>query len=145
MSAWDEIKAICKRPPEDDEPTIAQANTFREVAALQAILVTLTIALLAYIQREPNFQAHTDLVFVLLASVPISGLYQIVRARCPTPRGDVYLYTRPIRVYARQSFFLALAIVLGASYFYWRGQLPGQEHALTHDVHSPVMQLPTEH
>ena len=134
------MKDICRKPPEDREPTVAQANTFREVVALQAILVTLTIALLAYIQREPDFEPRTDLVFILLAGIPISGLYQIVCARCATPQGDVYLYTRPIRVYARQSFFLALAIVGGASYFYWQGQLPGQEHP---DPRPPITVMPS--
>ena len=124
---WTEMMTVFRTPPEDIDPNAKQENTFREVISLQAILVTATIALLAYIQKQPLFQVRAELVFALLAGVPLVGLYNVVRGRRRTPQGEIFVYTRPVRVYARQVLFLALLVVLGASYLYWQGLLPGQE------------------
>lgn len=120
------VVAAFQSPPEDATPPVAQTSSYREVISLQAIFVTLTIALLAYIQKDPVYHARIDALFALLAAVPIIGLYHIVRGRTRTPQCDVYVCTRPIRAYARQSFILDLLIVLAVSALYWLGQLPGQ-------------------
>lgn len=112
--------------PGDATPCVNQANSYREVVSLQAVFVTLTVALLAYVQSAPLFQARVDAMFALLAAVPITGLLQIVRGKIKTPDGDVYVCTQPIRAYARQSLLLDLLLVALVSYLYWRGQLPGQ-------------------
>ncbi|MBX9788108.1 MAG: hypothetical protein K2Y37_04275 [Pirellulales bacterium] len=88
--------------------------------------MTATIALVAYVQKEPLFQERAELVFALLAGIPLVGLYNVVRGRRNTPQGEIFVYTRPVRVYARQVLFLALFLVLGASYLYWQELLPGQ-------------------
>ena len=54
------------------------------------------------------------------------GLAAIVRSHVKTDAGDVYVCTKPIRDYARQAMILDIAIVVGVSLLYWRGQLPGQ-------------------
>jgi hypothetical protein len=50
-----------------------------------------------------------------------------VRSHTKTPSGNVYVCTKPIRAYARQSLILDLLIVVALSLLYWWGQLPGQQ------------------
>ena len=120
------LMALLRSPPADATPCVTQANSYREVVSLQAVFVTLTVALLAYVKSAPTFEVRVDAMFALLAAVPIVGLFQIVRGRIKTPQGDIYVCTQPIRVYARQSLILDVLIVATVSYLYWRGQLPGQ-------------------
>ncbi len=120
------VVAVFQTPPEDAAPPVGPANSYREVVSLQAIFVTLTIALLAYIQKDPVYHARIDALFALVAAVPVMGLYHIVRGQTRTPQCDIYVCTRPIRAFARQSFILDLLIVLAVSLLYWLGQLPGQ-------------------
>ena len=126
MDFFSNLTALLRSPPADATPCVTQANSYREVVSLQAVFVTLTVALLAYVKTDPGFQVRVDAMFALLAAVPIIGLFQIVRGRIQTPQGDVYVCTQPIRVYARQSLILDVLIVATVSYLYWRGQLPGQ-------------------
>jgi hypothetical protein len=121
-----DLLATFQPPPHDPAPPVNQAHSYREVVSLQAIFVTLTIALLAYIQKDPVFHLRVDALFAIMASVPMAGLFHIVRGRVRTPQCDVYVCTQPIRAYARQAFILDLLIVLAVSCLYWRGQLPGQ-------------------
>jgi hypothetical protein len=88
--------------------------------------VTLTVALLAYVNSTPAFQVRVDMLFAVLASLPVLGLYRIVCSHVKTEAGDVYACTKPIRDYARQAMILDLAIVVVVSVLYWLGQLPGQ-------------------
>jgi hypothetical protein len=125
-SIRDALSAIFRTPPDDVTPCVDQANSFREVVSLQAMFVTLTVALLAYVNTAPTFQVRVDAMFALLAALPIMGLFQIVRGHIKTESGDVYVCTQPIRSYARQSMILDLLIVAVVSLLYWRGQLPGQ-------------------
>lgn len=118
--------ALLRSPPADATPCVTQANSYREVVSLQAVFVTLTVALLAYVKSAPTFEVRVDAMFALLAAVPIVGLFQIVRGRIKTPQGDIYVCTQPIRVYARQSLILDVLIVAMVSCLYWQGQLPGQ-------------------
>jgi hypothetical protein len=104
-----------------------QENTFRDVISLLAIVVTLTIGLLAYIQREPVFTYKVEVGFLLLVSGPLSGLWHISRAVNQTPTERVHLYTLAVRRYATQMFVVGLLLVGGASVFYWLHLLPGQE------------------
>lgn len=120
------LVAVFKAPPEDVELSVKQEGTYRDVISLQAIFVTLTIALLAYIQKDPVFRLHVDALFAVMAMLPLLGLFHIVRGRVKTPAGDVYVCTRPIRSLARQAFMLDLFIVLSLSLLYWLGDLPGQ-------------------
>jgi len=120
------LVAVFKKPPEDANPPTTPSNSFREVVSLQAVFVTLTIALMAYIQQDPVFRVRVDAMFALLSAVPIIGLFHIVRGRIKTPECDVYMCSQPVRVYARQAFILDLLIVLTVSYLYWNGALPGQ-------------------
>ena len=120
------LAALLRSPTEDATPCVNQANSFREVVSLQAVFVTLTVALLAYVQSTPTFQIRVDAMFALLAAVPIIGLYQIVCGRIKTPQGDVYVCTQPIRIYAKQSMVLDVLIVIAVSILYWWGRLPGQ-------------------
>jgi hypothetical protein len=120
------LMALLRSPPADATPCVTQANSYREVVSLQAVFVTLTVALLAYVKSAPTFEVRVDAMFALLAAVPIIGLFQIVRGRIQTPQGEVYVCTQPIRAYARQSLILDVLIVAAVSYLYWRGQLPGQ-------------------
>ncbi|MGD9722903.1 MAG: hypothetical protein AB7O59_22325 [Pirellulales bacterium] len=123
---WNHLTAVWGTPAEDATPCTTQANSYREVVSLQAVFVTLTVALLAYVQSAPTFQFRVDAMFALLAAVPIIGLYQIVRGRIRTEQGDVYVCTQPIRAYAKQSLILDLSIVVAVSLLYWQRQLPGQ-------------------
>ena len=123
---WNNLSTLLRAPAADATPCVNQANSYREVVSLQAVFVTLTVALLAYVQSSPTFQVRVDAMFALLAAVPVIGLYQIVRGRISTPQGEVYVCTQPIRAYARQSLILDVLIVVAVSVLYWRGQLPGQ-------------------
>jgi ABC-type sugar transport system permease subunit len=120
------FSAVFSTPPDDITPCVTQANSFREVVSLQALFVTLTVALLAYVNSSPTFQVRVDMLFAVLASLPVLGLYRIVRSHVKTASGDVYVCTKPIREYARQAMILDLAIVVVVSVLYWRGLLPGQ-------------------
>lgn len=120
------VAAVFRTPPDDVTPCVTQANSFREVVSLQALFVTLTVALLAYVNSSPTFQLRVDALFALLASLPVMGLYMIVRSRVKTESGDVYVCTKPIRDYARQAMIVDAAIVVAVSVLYWWGQLPGQ-------------------
>jgi hypothetical protein len=120
------FSAVVSSPPDDITPCVTQANSFREVVSLQALFVTLTVALLAYVNSVPAFQVRVDALFAVLALLPVLGLYRIVCSHVKTEEGDVYVCTKPIRDYARQSMILDLAIVVVVSVLYWLGQLPGQ-------------------
>jgi hypothetical protein len=126
MRLWHLLAGLFRSPPDDAAPCLDQANSFREVVSLQAVFVTLTVALLAYVQSAPNFQVRVDAMFALLATVPILGLYQIVRGCSRTPQRVIYVCTRPIRAYAKQSMILDILIVALVSLLYWQRQLPGQ-------------------
>ncbi|MEO1992295.1 MAG: hypothetical protein ABGW78_10220 [Pirellulales bacterium] len=102
-------------------------NSFRDVISLQAIVVTLTIGLLAYIQREPVFTLKVELGFLLLVAGPLSGLWRITSARHMNDSGYEYLYTPAVRHYAMQSFLIGMLIVGVASIGYWAYLLPGQD------------------
>jgi hypothetical protein len=117
---------VFNTPPDDAPPCVAQANSFREVVSLQALFVTLTVALLAYVRSSPMFELRVDLLFAVLASLPMMGLYHIVTGRVRTESGDVYVCTRPIRTFARQAMILDIAIVVAVSLLHWWRQLPGQ-------------------
>ena len=84
------------------------------------------MALLAYVRNSPAFELRVDLIFAVLASLPLMGLYHIVRSRVATESGDVYVCTKPIRTFARQAMILDMSIVVGVSLLYWWRQLPGQ-------------------
>ena len=122
----DFLNALFKTPPDDMPPCVEQANSFREVVSLQALFVTLTVALLAYVKSSPTFELRVDLIFAVLASLPVIGLYHIVTSRVRTESGEVYVCTKPIRNYARRAMILDMAIVAGVSLLYWWRQLPGQ-------------------
>ena len=125
-SLRDVIDVVCGTPPDDVTPCVTQANSFREVVSLQAMFVTLTVALLAYVNSAPLFQLRVDVLFTVLALLPMLGLYNIVRGHVKTESGDVYVCTKPVRAYARQSMILDVLIVAALSLLYWWGQLPGQ-------------------
>jgi hypothetical protein len=118
--------AIFGSPPGDVPPCVAQANSFREVVSLQALFVTLTVGLLAYVRSSPTFDLRVDLLFAALASLPLMGLYHIVTSRVRTESKDVYVCTKPIRNFARQAMILDIAIVVAVSLLYWGRLLPGQ-------------------
>ena len=118
--------AFFTSPPDDVIPCVTQANSFREVVSLQALFVTLTVALLAYVNSSPTFQLRVDLLFAALALLPVLGLHHIVTSHVRTESGDVYVCTKPIRDYARQAMILDVLIVVAVSGLYWWGQLPGQ-------------------
>jgi hypothetical protein len=120
------LAAIFGSPPDDVPPCVAQANSFREVVSLQALFVTLTVGLLAYVRSSPTFDLRVDLLFAALASLPLMGLYHIVTSRVRTESGDVYVCTKPIRNFARQAMILDIAIVVAVSLLYWGRLLPGQ-------------------
>jgi hypothetical protein len=120
------FSAVFRSPPDDITPCVIQANSFREVVSLQALFVTLTVALLAYVNSVPAFQVRVDALFAVLAMLPVLGLYRIVCSHVKTEAGDVYVCTKPIRDYARQAMTLDVAIVVVVSVLYWLGQLPGQ-------------------
>jgi hypothetical protein len=122
----DVLAAVFSTPPDDVPPCVTQANSFREVVSLQALFVTLTVALLAYVKSSPTFELRVDLIFAVLAALPVLGLSQIVRSRVQTETGEVYVCTKPIRDYARQAMILDIAIVAGVSLLYWWRLLPGQ-------------------
>ena len=120
------LAVVFGTPPDDVPPCVAQANSFREVVSLQALFVTLTVGLLAYVRSSPTFDLRVDLLFAALASLPLMGLYHIVTSRVRTETGDVYVCTKPIRNFARQAMNLDVAIVIAVSLLYWGRQLPGQ-------------------
>jgi hypothetical protein len=122
----DFVAAVFKTPPDDVPPCVAQVNSFREVVSLQALFVTLTVALLAYVRSSPTFEMRVDLLFAVLAALPLMGLYHIVTSRVRTESGDVCVCTKPIRSFARQAMILDIAIVVAVSLLYWGRQLPGQ-------------------
>ena len=125
-SLRDVIDVVCGTPPDDVTPCVDQANSFREVVSLQAMFVTLTVALLAYVNSAPVFQVRVDVLFAVLALLPMLGLSNIVRGHVKTESGDVYVCTKPVRAYARQSMILDGLVVVALSWLYWWGQLPGQ-------------------
>jgi hypothetical protein len=122
----DSITNFFSTPPDDEPPCVEQSNSFREVVSLQALFVTLTVALLAYVRNSPTFELRVDLIFTVLASLPLMGLYHIVTSRVRTESGEVHVCTKPIRSFARQAMILDIAIVAGVSLLYWWRQLPGQ-------------------
>jgi len=122
----DLIDVVYGTPADDVIPCVNQANSFREVVSLQAMFVTLTVALLAYVNSAPVFEVRVDVLFAVLSLLPMLGLYNIVRGHVKTEWGDVYVCTKPVRAYARQSMILNVLIVATLSWLYWRGQLPGQ-------------------
>lgn len=122
----DSLAVFLSAPPGDDPPCVEQSNSFREVVSLQALFVTLTVALLAYVRNSPTFELRVDLIFAGLASLPMMGLYHIVTSRVKAESGDVYVCTKPIRTFARQAMILDIVIVVAVSLLYWWRQLPGQ-------------------
>lgn len=122
----DLLAAFLGPPPDDEPPCVEQSNSFRDVISLQALFVTLTVALLAYVRNSPTFELRVDLIFTVLASLPLLGLFHIVTSRARADAGDVYVYTKPIRSYARQAMILDIVIVVAVSLLYWLRQLPGQ-------------------
>ena len=68
------FSAVFSSPPDDITPCVTQAHSFREVVSLQALFVTLTVALLAYVNSAPAFQVRVDMLFAVLASLPVLGL-----------------------------------------------------------------------
>ena len=70
----DALSVVFRTPPDDVTPCVTQANSFREVVSLQAMFVTLTVALLAYVNSAPTFQVRVDAMFALLASLPLLWL-----------------------------------------------------------------------
>jgi hypothetical protein len=120
------LSAVFFPLPDDVTPCVTQANSFREVVSLQALFVTLTVALLAYVNSAPTFQVRVDALFAVLALLPVLGLYRIVSSHVKTEAGDVYVCTKPIREYARQAMIMDVSIVVAVSLLYWWGQLPGQ-------------------
>jgi hypothetical protein len=120
------LSAVFFPLPDDVTPCVTQANSFREVVSLQALFVTLTVALLAYVNSAPTFQVRVDALFAVLALLPVLGLYHIVSSHVKTEAGDVYVCTKPIREYARQAMIMDVSIVVAVSLLYWWGQLPGQ-------------------
>jgi hypothetical protein len=120
------LAAMFTTPPDDVPPCVEQSNSLREVVSLQSLFVTLTVALLAYVRNSPTFDLRVDLIFAVLAALPMMGLYHIVMSRVRTASGDVYACTKPIRTFARQAMILDIAIVVGVSLLYWWRQLPGQ-------------------
>lgn len=120
------LAAVFTTPPDDVPPCVDQANSFREVVSLQALFVTLTVGLLAYVRSSPTFDVRVDLLFAALASLPLMGLYHIVTSRVRAESGDVYVCTKPIRTFARQAMILDIVIVVAVSLLYWGRQLPGQ-------------------
>jgi hypothetical protein len=121
-----DLALLIKSLPQDTNTTYGRESSYREVVSHQAIFVTLTIALMAYITKEPTFQIHVDVLFAVMATIPLLGLFHIVRGRVRTAEGDFYLYAQPVRSYARQAFLFDVLIVGLVSYLYWQGQLPGQ-------------------
>jgi hypothetical protein len=120
------LAAVFTTPPDDVPPCVAQANSFREVVSLQALFVTLTVGLLAYVRSSPTFDLRVDLLFAVLAAIPLMGLYHIVTSCVRAESGDVYVCTKPIRKFARQAMILDISIVVAVSLLYWGRQLPGQ-------------------
>jgi hypothetical protein len=120
------LAVVFRTPPDDVTPCVTQANSFREVVSLQALFVTLTVALLAYVNSAPAFQLRVDVLFAVLAALPVLGLHAIVSSRVQTDSGEVYVCTKPIRAYARQALILDVVIVVAVSLLYWWGRLPGQ-------------------
>ena len=118
--------AVFSTPPDDVPACTAQVNSFREVVSLQALFVTLTVGLLAYVRSSPTFDPRVDLLFAVLAAIPLMGLYHIVTSRVRAESGDVYVCTKPIRTFARQAMILDIAIVVAVSLLYRGRQLPGQ-------------------
>jgi hypothetical protein len=121
-----DLGSLLQPLPEDATPPSSPSCSYREALSLQAIFVTLTIALLAYVQKDPAFHVRVDGLFAILASIPLLGLFHIVRGRVPTPEGDLYLCARPVRAYARQALLFDLVIVAAVLSLHWQGQLPGQ-------------------
>jgi hypothetical protein len=120
------LSALFGPLPDDLTPCVAQANSFREVVSLQALFVTLTVALLAYVNSAPRFQLRVDVIFAVLAMLPVLGLSHIVHGHVKTEQGDVYVCSKPIRAYARQAMIMDVLVVVAVSMLYWGGQLPGQ-------------------
>ncbi len=114
------------QPPPATTSSPKPENSFRDVISLQAIVVTLTIGFLAYIQRDPDFTLKVEIGFLLLVSGPLSGLWRITRAQNETSSGLEHLYTPAVRHYAMQSFLIGMVIVGGAAVGYWAYLLPGQ-------------------
>lgn len=114
------------QPPPATTTSPKPENSFRDVISLQAIVVTLTIGFLAYIQRDPDFTLKVEIGFLLLVSGPLSGLWRITRAQNETSSGLEHLYTPAVRHYAMQSFLIGMVIVGGAAIGYWAYLLPGQ-------------------
>jgi hypothetical protein len=67
----DLLAAVFNTPPDDVPPCVAQANSFREVVSLQALFVTLTVALvrfksLAVITAGPGAIAFGSVVILTM-------------------------------------------------------------------------------
>ena len=116
-SLRDVIDVVCGTPADDATPCVNQVNSFREVVSLPAIFVTLTVALLVYVNSAPVFEVRVDVLFAVLALLPMLGLYNIVRGHVKTELGDVSVCTKPVRAYARQSMILDVLVVATLS---WR-------------------------
>lgn len=121
-----DLPLLFKPLSEDAGPPPSPSCSYREAVSLQAIFVTLTIALLAYVQKDPAFHVRVDGLFAVLASIPLMGLFHIVRGRVQSPEGDHYLCAQPVRSYARQSLLFDLVIVAVVLSLHWQGHLPGQ-------------------
>ena len=121
-----DLPMLVKPLPDDVGPPPTASCSYREAVSLQAIFVTLTIALLAYVQKDPAFHVRVDGLFAILASIPLLGLFHIVRGRVQRPDGDFYLCAQPVRAYARQALLFNLVIVVAVLALHWQGQLPGQ-------------------
>ena len=56
---WKNLLTPFQSPPADATPCVNQANSYREVVSLQAVFVTLTVALLAYINMLRRLKSES--------------------------------------------------------------------------------------
>ncbi len=114
-------------------------NSFREVIALQGIVVGQFAALLLYIREHQDYEPRAAMAYLAIFSIPLIGLIAIVWSHQRS--GDNltdYVYSRPVRRYGFVALALSLVFVPTTAYLYSVERLPGQPIATivkTHVVH----------
>jgi hypothetical protein len=100
-----------------------KASALGQLVTLQGIFWTSTLALVAYVQKAPDFELSVLAVYVVLAILPIGGVFILFRARQDAKR---LLFDQGTRMFGKWVLASTLFAGTAAGIAYSSHALPGQ-------------------